>query len=206
MLAWMGRAIAVALGLVVLCAATGGAEVAAGVVSAAPAPAPAGARPAPAPSAEPSSDDALDALFEEEFANEASGPQADPFETANRKLFAFNEALHDYVFDPMVKGYRLLLPRPARRSLRRAIENLDAPVLVVNDILQMRFRDAAEAVGSFAINLTLGWGGLFDAAAEAGLEMRHADFGQTLARAGVGSGPYLVLPVLGPSTLRDGLG
>jgi phospholipid-binding lipoprotein MlaA len=130
----------------------------------------------------------------------------DPFEPANRKLFAFNQGVERFVLDPMVRGYRFLVPEPARRSLRRAFENLNAPVIVVNDVLQGRFEDAAEAVGCFALNSTVGWAGLFDAAGEMGWEMRPADFGQTLARIGVGSGPYLVLPILGPSTVRDGFG
>ncbi len=130
----------------------------------------------------------------------------DPFERANRKLFAFNELLDRFAFEPMLRGYRFLLPEEVRRSLSRAFVNLNAPVIVVNDVLQGRFLDAAEAVGCFALNSSVGWAGLFDAAREVGWEMRPADFGQTLAKAGVASGPYLVLPIFGPSTVRDGVG
>jgi phospholipid-binding lipoprotein MlaA len=146
-----------------------------------------------------------DPLFDEEAEFEVELP-SDPFEPANRKLFAFNQALERYVFDPMLRGYRFVVPEPARRSLRRAFVNLNAPVIVANDVLQGRLFDAAEAFGCFALNSTVGWGGLFDAASEMGWEMRPADFGQTLAKVGVASGPYLVLPVFGPSTVRDGFG
>ena len=76
----------------------------------------------------------------------------------------------------------------------------------MNNLLQLRFRDAAETIGRFALNTTLGVGGLLDPAVEAGWEYRSADFGETLAFMGVGSGPYIIMPMLGPSTMRDGIG
>jgi phospholipid-binding lipoprotein MlaA len=168
---------------------------------------PASAAPNPAVSApHPAASAAEQGAFLDEEMEFGIELPPDPFEPANRKLFAFNQALDRFVFDPMVRGYRFVVPDPVRRSVRRAFVNLNAPAIVANDILQGRFVDAAETLGCFALNSTVGWAGLFDAAHEMGWEMQPADFGQTLALAGVGSGPYIVLPVLGPSTVRDGFG
>ena len=164
------------------------------------------AAPVSAGAASESADLDFDALLEEEFDLAHGEAPNDPFEPVNRGLLKFNQLVDRLLFDPLTKTYRFFVPEPARRSIRRAFVNLNAPVVLVNDLLQLRFRDAAETLGCFVLNSTVGMAGLFDAGKEAGWKMRHADFGQTLAKIGVGAGPYLVLPILGPSTLRDGFG
>jgi phospholipid-binding lipoprotein MlaA len=151
-----------------------------------------------------------DPLFDEGFADEyqaelgASVP--DPIEPLNRKFFAFNDQVDQLVLLPVTKAYQFVLPSPVRASIRRAFRNLQSPVHFVNNLLQLRFLDAAQTLGAFALNTTAGIGGLFDAGAEAGWAQHPADFGQTLGMYGVQSGPYLVIPLLGPSTMRDGFG
>jgi phospholipid-binding lipoprotein MlaA len=149
-------------------------------------------------------DPLLDAEFDDGFAD--SQEIHDPFENTNRTLFDFNQGVDRWVLSPITRGYQFVMPEPARQSIRRALMNLNSPSILVNDLLQLRFKDAGETLGRFILNTTIGMGGLFDVGAEAGWDYHSADFGQTLARAGVGSGPYLVLPVFGPNTLRDGLG
>jgi phospholipid-binding lipoprotein MlaA len=147
-----------------------------------------------------------DPLSDPDFEIEGDGSARDPIEPLNRVFFAFNEAIDWALWDPLTRGYRLAVPEPARRGVHRVFLNLNSPSIIVNKLLQLRFRGAAEALGRFVLNTTVGWGGLFDAGKAAGWEYDHADFGQTLALAGVPSGPYLVLPLLGPTTVRDGFG
>ncbi len=159
----------------------------------------------------PSSDAAIDdpdydAFFDDEFEFGEDAAPNDPFEGTNRALLTFNLGLSRHVFDPMVRGYRFVMPKPARRGVRRVFANLKAPPTLVNDLLQLRFKDAAQTIGRFVLNTTLGFGGIFDVGIEAGWEHHEADFGQTLGRMGVGSGPYLMLPIFGPNTIRDGFG
>ena len=160
---------------------------------------------------DPSSDAAIDdseydEFFDDEFEFGEEAAPNDPFEGTNRALLTFNRGLSRHVFDPMVRGYRFVLPKPARRGVHRAFVNFKAPSTLVNDLLQLRFKDAAQTLGRFILNTTLGFGGIFDVGIEAGWEHHEADFGQTLGRLGVGAGPYLVLPIFGPNTLRDGFG
>ncbi len=148
--------------------------------------------------------EAPDPLFDEEdaFAEEPGFP--DPFEGVNRATFAFNRQVDRFFIDPMARAYRFVVPAPARRAVRRALINLDAPVTFVNDVLQLEPRDAAVTVTRFVLNTTVGVVGLFDVAKDlAKLEGHESDFGQTLALSGIPSGPYLVIPVLGPNTVRD---
>jgi len=151
-----------------------------------------------------------DPLFDEEFDAElelsSDVDQADPFESANRKVFAFNQGVDTVFVSPITRGYRFLVPEMARKGIRRAYLNLNSPKILVNDLLQLRFKDAGETLGRFVLNSTLGLGGLFDAGRAAGWERHDNDFGQSLAKMGVASGPYLMIPVFGPSTVRDGLG
>ncbi len=159
----------------------------------------------------PSSDTAIDGpgydeLFDDDFEFGGSAASNDPFEGANRALLTFNRGLGRYVFDPMVRGYRFAVPEPARRGVHKIFVNFNAPSTLVNDLLQLCFKDAAQTLGRFVLNTTLGFGGIFDVGIEAGWEYHEADFGQTLGRMGVGNGPYLVLPVFGPNTIRDGFG
>lgn len=130
----------------------------------------------------------------------------DPIEPVNRRIFAGNRALDRVLLDPLARFYGWILPDPAKRAVRRVFDNLNLPVVIVNDLLQLEGRRAAEATGRFLLNSTFGLAGVFDPAHEAGLEAHHADFGQTLAKAGVGPGVYLVLPLFGPSTARDAVG
>lgn len=147
-------------------------------------------------------DDLFDDLFD--FGEEAE--TNDPFENTNRSLLNFNRGMSRYAFDPLIRGYRFAVPKPVRRGIQRAFVNLKAPSTLVNDLLQLRFKDSATTLGRFVLNSTLGFGGVFDVAIEAGWEHHESDFGQTLGRLGVGAGPYLVLPIFGPNTVRDGFG
>jgi len=134
-------------------------------------------------------------------------PPGDPFERTNRAVFGFNEGLDDVLVEPVTQVYTTVTPRPLRRRLVDFIDNLRTPIWFANDALQGDFRDAGRQVGRFALNTTFGFLGFYDfAAAEVGLEKEPEDFGQTLAVWGVPEGPYLVLPFLGPSTLRDAPG
>ncbi|MCH2169341.1 VacJ family lipoprotein [Myxococcota bacterium] len=148
-----------------------------------------------------------DSLFDEEFELDADNDaDVDPFERTNRLLFGFNQGVDTFFWRPLTSVYRTAVPRPVRRGLFRALENLRAPVVLVNQLLQGRTRDAGETLGSFVLNSTAGIGGLFDAAEEVGWDPGDEDFGQTLARAGVKPGPYIVVPLFGPNTVRDGVG
>jgi len=147
-----------------------------------------------------------DELSDDEYSDDETTTANDPFEGTNRALLRFNLGLSRHVFDPMIRGYRFAVPEPARRGIRRMFGNLRSPTTLVNDLLQLRFKDAAQTLGRFILNSTLGIAGIFDVGIEAGWEYHEADFGQTLGRFGVGAGPYLVLPVMGPNTIRDGIG
>jgi phospholipid-binding lipoprotein MlaA len=138
---------------------------------------------------------------------EQIGPEEmwDPIETVNRGVFAVNDVFDQYLLRPVAWVYSYA-PDPMKRSVRNFFTNLASPALFGNDLLQAELTDAAVTVGRFLINTTVGVGGLFDPATSFGLEAHHADFGQTMHVYGVGPGPYLVLPIFGPSTLRDGVG
>lgn len=130
----------------------------------------------------------------------------DPAEPANRNVFAFNKAIDDNALEPMAEGYRNYVPGNFRTNIRNMITNLGEPVTAVNDLLQGEFLRAANAVGRFCVNSTFGFLGMGDVAGGGGLDHHTEDFGQTLAVWGVGEGPYLVLPILGPSNPRDAVG
>lgn len=127
----------------------------------------------------------------------------DPLEPLNRGVFAFNEAADKAVIGPVADLYVAITPGFARQGVRNVLSNLNSPVVVVNNVLQGDPGDAVDTTYRFVINTTIGILGLWDAAAHFGLEGRSEDFGQTLAVWGVGEGPYLVLPLMGPSNLRD---
>lgn len=130
----------------------------------------------------------------------------DPFEPVNRPVFAANMAVDRAVIDPIARVYGIVTPRPVRQGVRGFFSNLNRPVVFVNELLQLSPRRAAKTLGRFALNTTLGIAGIFDPAAELGWYEQQADFGQTLGKAGIGPGFYLVLPFLGPSTARDTVG
>ena len=151
-------------------------------------------------------DPEYDELFDEAFGLGEEAEPNDPFERTNRALLSFNRGLDRRVFDPMIRGYQFAVPSSTRRGIQRAFTNLKAPSTLVNDLLQLRFKDSATTFGRFVLNSTIGFGGIFDVAIEAGWEHHESDFGQTLGRLGVGAGPYLMVPVFGPNTFRDGFG
>ena len=130
----------------------------------------------------------------------------DPFEGVNRVFFYVNGAFDFLVFEPLARFYRGFMPTEARHAVSRAFTNLAEPVVAANHLLQLDGERAATSLGRFTVNSTAGVAGLFDVATELGLEADDTDFGQTLHGYGVGSGPYLVLPVFGPTTVRDAVG
>ncbi|MFM0341238.1 MlaA family lipoprotein [Paraburkholderia fungorum] len=139
----------------------------------------------------------------------ATGPDrkpGDPFEPANRVIFNFNDGLDRYVAIPVAKGYQKVTPQPLRTAVSNFFSNLGDVSNFANDLLQLKITDATEDLVRFAFNSTFGLGGLIDWATPAGLPKHHQDFGLTLGHWGVPSGPYLVLPLFGPSTVRDSMG
>jgi phospholipid-binding lipoprotein MlaA len=130
----------------------------------------------------------------------------DPFETVNRHVFAFNDAVDTAIVRPVAVVYRDLAPRPAKMVVSNFLSNLTLPLTMVHDLLQGKPDRAQIAFGRFFMNTILGVGGLFDVATPHGLKFHSEDMGQTLAVHGSGAGPYLVLPLLGPSNMRDGIG
>lgn len=136
----------------------------------------------------------------------ADEPVADPWEPFNRSMFAVHETLDKAVLEPVARGYVAVTPAPMREGVGNVLDNLKAPVVLANDVLQFKPDRALTTTGRFLINSTLGIAGIFDVASVMGLEKHDEDFGQTLATWGVGEGPYLFIPVLGPSNLRDGFG
>ncbi len=129
---------------------------------------------------------------------------SDPFEPFNRGVYKFNDTIDQAVIKPVAKGYEAAMPELGRIAVSNFISNLDDVVVTLNDLLQLKFAQAASDGSRFLINTTFGLGGVFNVAYR--LEKHHEDFGQTLGYWGVGSGPYLVLPFLGPSSLRDAPG
>lgn len=131
---------------------------------------------------------------------------ADPLEPMNRAIFAFNDKLYFYVLKPTARAYRVL-PRGARVSVSNFFSNLAAPIRMANALFQFRLLDAGGELLRFGVNTTVGIGGLFDPARKyLGLREKDEDFGQTLGSYGIGQGFYLVLPGLGSSSARDGIG
>lgn len=130
----------------------------------------------------------------------------DPFEASNRVVFAGNQFIGRYVFAPVAKGYTRLVPETARTGIHNFASNCDQPVVAANDLLQGRFDRASDTMRRFALNTSIGIGGLRDVASERGYPEHAADFGQTLGVWGVDAGPSVQLPLMGPSNLRDTMG
>lgn len=135
-----------------------------------------------------------------------SGDSRDPIEGLNRAVLKFNTNLDNALFKPVAKGYRAIAPAPVDKGISNFFGNIDDVVTVVNGLLQFKFRQGGSDFVRVLLNSTIGILGLIDVASNMGFEKHDEDFGQTLGRWGVGTGPYLVLPVLGPSTLRDATG
>jgi phospholipid-binding lipoprotein MlaA len=131
---------------------------------------------------------------------------ADPIEPVNRFVFGFNDVLDRIIIEPLAKGYKFILPSFVRDSVQNFMHNLQSPLIVANNLLQGDVGDAGIATARFVINSTIGIVGLVDVADAQGLHYEDEDFGQTLAVWGLGDGFYIVLPILGPSSLRDTAG
>ena len=130
----------------------------------------------------------------------------DPFESMNRAVFTFNENADEYVIKPVAEAYQFVLPDFVRTGVTNFFSNIGDVFVAVNNLLQGKPGNAANDIGRFLVNSTIGIVGLFDVATEAGLEKNKEDFGQTLGVWGVPSGPYVVLPLFGPSSVRDTAG
>ncbi len=130
----------------------------------------------------------------------------DPFEQTNRFIFKFNQGLDAALIEPVTGLYRGILPEFIRNSVHNFIKNIKTPVILANDMLQGEPNRAGNTVIRFVINSTVGIAGLRDQATDWGIEAHDEDFGQTLAVWGVGEGPYIMLPLLGPSNPRDAIG
>jgi phospholipid-binding lipoprotein MlaA len=128
----------------------------------------------------------------------------DPFEKVNRGVYKFNDTLDRYALKPVATAYRDYTPKVVQKGVGNFFENLDYPTTIVNQFLQGKFKEGGEDTARFLLNTTLGWGGLIDVASGGTKLPKHdEDSGQTLGRWGVPAGPYLMLPFLGPATVRD---
>lgn len=139
-------------------------------------------------------------------ATTATANAEDPYEDFNRQMFAFNDGLDKAVVEPVAKGYRAVTNKPVRQGVSNFLGNLGEPLTFANEVLQGKVGNAAGTVGRFVINSTIGLVGIFNPAESMGIKRTDEDFGQTLGVWGVPSGPYLVLPIIGPSSPRDGFG
>ncbi len=128
--------------------------------------------------------------------------KADPYENINRKVFVFNDTVDDYVAKPISDAYKWITPDFMQTGVYNFFNNIKDINVVINDILQAKFAQSAHDTGRFALNTTMGLGGIVDVATQVGLERNDEDFEQTLAVWGVPQGSYLVIPFLGPSTMR----
>lgn len=133
-------------------------------------------------------------------------PNPDPLEPINRPIYKFNDGFDRFLLRPLATGYKKITPSPVRTGIANFYDNFSYPVVIFNSFLQAKFVQGFSDVGRFVVNSTVGVLGFFDPATEAGLPAHREDFGQTLARWGAPSGPYIVLPIIGPRTVRDGTG
>lgn len=130
----------------------------------------------------------------------------DPFERFNRSVYSFNETVDKYALKPVAKGYKTITPGSIDKVITNFFSNLDDIVVIFNDLLQFNITQTASDFSRFIVNTTIGIAGLMDIATDFGLKKHNEDFGQTLGVWGVGEGPYLVLPFIGASNVRDGSG
>lgn len=148
-----------------------------------------------------------DPFLEEDLEASASAEIADPLEKVNRKIFAFNDFAYKKVFRPFAKGYSKIMPDPAEKGLSNAFDNLAYPSRLVGNLLQGKFKGAGKETGRFLVNTTVGLGGLMDPAKEIkSLQTPKEDLGQSFGKWGLGHGFYVVLPFMGPTSLRDFVG
>ncbi len=141
---------------------------------------------------------------EENFTDEKS--DTDPWEGFNRAVYRFNGVLDKAILKPVAKGYIKVTNKPVRKGVSNFFSNLGEPTTIINDMLQGKLKQGAKDTARFMVNSTAGLLGIFDVAKRINLKKHREDFGQTFGKWGVGTGPYLVLPIFGPSNLRDGIG
>jgi phospholipid-binding lipoprotein MlaA len=132
--------------------------------------------------------------------------ESDPLEVINRPIFVFNDTLDRFLLRPVARGYDFILPQPAQNGVGNFLSNIIDVNRSVNALLQGRLQQAGRSAGRVVINSTLGMFGLFDVATHLGVEKDNTDFGETLAVWGLPEGPYLVVPLFGPRTVRSGTG
>lgn len=130
----------------------------------------------------------------------------DPWESFNRSIWTFDYAFDRKIYRPVARGYVYVTPAPVRRGLRNVLDNLFYPRTIINQFLQGRFRDGGSDIGRLLVNTVFGLGGILDPASHMNLDKHNADFGQTLGVWGVHSGPFLMIPLYGPSDVRDSVG
>lgn len=135
-----------------------------------------------------------------------NGEINDPFESTNRAVFAFNEGFDEVITDPVISGYRTVVPKEGRTAILSFMRNLSAPINLGNELLQGDLKGAGNVVFRTVVNTLTGFGGLIDVAANEGYAYESEDFGQTLGVWGFGHGAYFVIPVIGPSSARDSIG
>ena len=136
----------------------------------------------------------------------ATVPADDPWEGFNRAMFSFNDTLDTYALKPVAKGYRAVTPDPVKKGVSNIFRNLGELRNIFNSLLQFEGSDALVSTGRFLTNTTIGLLGTFDVASGMGMDYRYSDFGLTLSNWNVPSGPYVVLPVFGPQTVRSSAG
>ena len=139
-------------------------------------------------------------------ATPGGGASRDPFEPVNRRIHAFNDTFDRNVARPAARGYKAITPDPVEQGIGNFFANLDDVTVLANSLLQLKPRKSARTTARLVFNTTLGLGGILDVAGLAGIPKQNEDFGQTLGHWGVGTGPYIVIPFLGPSDVRDGGG
>jgi phospholipid-binding lipoprotein MlaA len=136
---------------------------------------------------------------------QGAAENSDPFERVNRVVYTVNDRLDRAVFKPIAQGYEFVVPSVVRSCVSNVFGNVSDVPIAVNKLLQAKFRDASSDVCRVGVNTVIGVAGCFDVASKWGFEKHNEDFGQTLGRWGMPSGPFLVLPLFGPSTIRDGV-
>jgi len=136
----------------------------------------------------------------------SSNTPGDPLEGFNRAIFGFNEGVDNAILRPVASGYKAVVPEPARDCVGNVFSNINDVFVSFNSLLQGKVGDAVSDACRVVVNTTVGLLGCFDVASKVGLEKHNRDFGQTFGKWGIASGPYLVLPFLGPSSIRDGVG
>ena len=137
---------------------------------------------------------------------EGSTEPHDPWERYNRTVSNFNDSVDRRVLKPVAKAYQKVVPKPVNKAISNAFSNADDVIVLANDILQLKVKQSISDLSRIIYNTVFGLGGIFDVSTSMGLPKHQEDFGQTLAHWGVGSGPYFVLPLFGPSTVRDSFG